>query len=147
MRSGKSWFSATLASAVTICIAGVCSAAEPEAALPSPYFLPHFTGKILPTPQQVEYSGRAVSLEHVGALLGDGIATDDGRLRELRGRIEAYGCLASRENSDEAAGTLILLGKSSLTTQLLGDKTAGPVRGVFDSAGGVRRAHGDLFAA
>ena len=92
MRSVKSRFLGTLISAVVIYIAGVCHAAEPTSETkPSPYRLPYFTGKILPTPQQVEYSDRAVSLEHAGVLLGDGIAVDDGRLRELRGRIDAYG--------------------------------------------------------
>jgi hypothetical protein len=85
---------------------------------------PYYTGKILPTPQQVEYSDHAVSLEHAGVLLGDGIAADDGRLRELRGRIEAYGgALQVVQAPDAAAGTLILLGKSPLATKLLGDKT------------------------
>ena len=123
MRFSKSRFSAVLVAAVAICMAGVCTAFELPT-MPSPYLLPHFTGKILPTPQQVEYSDRAVSLEHAGVLLGDGIAADDGRVRELRGRIEAYGgTLQIVKAPDETAGTLILLGKSPLATKLLGDKT------------------------
>ena len=90
MRSGKSWFSATLASAVTIYRRSVqCRRAGGGTAVAILFAALYWEDSADAAASRV-FRSRSIA----GAcrrFVRDGIATDDGRLRELRGRIEAYG--------------------------------------------------------
>ncbi len=89
----------------------------------APYRFPFYTGKILPTPQQVVYYDRTAPLDNTAILMGAGFAPDDGRLRELRCRIAAFGGeLKIVKSLDESKGTVIVLGAHPEAAALLRDK-------------------------
>ncbi len=89
----------------------------------SPYDFPFYTGKILPTPHEVSYHPRIAPLNDTAVLLGAGLAPGDARLRELRGRIEAYGGkIKIVKTLDESDSTLIILGAHSEAVPLLKGK-------------------------
>ncbi len=54
------------------------------------YMMPYYTGKIIPTPQQVEYKDTYLSLSNVAIVLNN-ISSDDPRLIYLTDRITRYG--------------------------------------------------------
>ncbi len=56
----------------------------------NPYMMPYYTGKILPTPQQVEYKYEYLSLANTAIILND-VKENDPRLKYLLERITRYG--------------------------------------------------------
>lgn len=80
-----------------------------------PYMMPYYTGKILPTPKQVEYSDEYLSLSNTAIILND-IDQDDPRLKYLLDRITRYGGkyeIVSEANSDYTC--IIKVNDDSLT--------------------------------
>ena len=56
----------------------------------NPYMMPYYTGKILPTPQKVEYKNEYISLANTAIILNN-VAQNDPRLTYLLERIARYG--------------------------------------------------------
>ncbi len=102
------------------CLYPACAAVMLAAETNLSVRFPYFTGKIIPTPQSVVYHGRTALLDDAGVLLGEGIAPTDGRLRELRGRIEAYGGkLTVVKSLDVTDSLVIVLGEHALAKPLI----------------------------
>ena len=55
-----------------------------------PYMMPYYTGKILPTPQNVKYKSEYISLAHTAIILNN-VEQNDPRLKYLLERITRYG--------------------------------------------------------
>ena len=80
-----------------------------------PMMMPFYTGKILPTPQQVSYSNEFLPLAKTGIWLGRGLDQEDQRVNMLRKRITQYGGNATFVTSlDGDFETCICLGDCAL---------------------------------
>ena len=72
-----------------------------------PYMMPYYTGKILPTPQNVVYKDEYISLENTAIILNN-IQPNDPRLKYLLDRITRYGGKYVFATQESAEHTCVL---------------------------------------
>jgi len=85
-----------------------------------PMMFPYYTGKILPTPQQVKYSDSKVAIDNTAIVLGKGLSCDDPRIKILYDRIVRYGGKCSFVSEAEAGKypLVFAIGDTALTGDL-----------------------------
>lgn len=91
---------------------------------------PFYTGKIIPTPQQVTYYDEFVQLSKTAILLGNGLTADDFRIKLLADRITDYGGEVKFINSFSSDyRTVIAFGKDVIEKQGLPGRCPGHAEG------------------
>ncbi|MDD5677194.1 MAG: beta-N-acetylglucosaminidase domain-containing protein [Kiritimatiellae bacterium] len=101
-----------------------------------PLMTPYYTGEIYPQPKQALYGPGFYSLANAGILLGQGIATNDARLRLLTERIQKYGgAYGFTTNAAPGYSAILAVGDTTLTNLAVPPQTEGYAIKAYTSGG------------